>query len=547
MKPRSTHYDAVIVGGGHNGLVAGFYLAAAGRRVLIVEQRAQAGGLCAPVEFFPGYRGTITNTPSALEPRIFEDMQLEHFGVTFDRPDPTMVFPLADGRSFKGWRDRKRTEADLHALAPKDVEAYFGVIEFFNDFARKLGVSVFDDPPSLAELAASMRTPDDEAAFAEVFFGSIQDFLDRRLSSPHLKALLASLSMSAGNVAPSTPGSPIGLLRRPLSLVSGNTTADDPRRHMVRGSTGLPRGGMGTIAEAMRAAAEARGVEICLETRVERILTAGERATGVVLSSGDEVTAQTVLSNINPKTTLLSLLDNAALIPTGLADRLRDLRMAGGAFKLVLALDGMPIHRSATSDEEARQLAACQYRYSPTVEYLEEAYDDYKYGHPSRRPKLLGLTPSVVDPSLAPPGRHLMSVNVWYAPYRLASGTWDEETKDKFAANCIDTIEEFIPNIKDIIVDQRTFSPVDFEREYGLVEGHQLHGDMTPLGMFGNRPTPGLARYRTPVQGLYLCGSGVWPGGTVTGIPGYNAAARVLRDTSGTQDEVSTPDVPSAG
>jgi phytoene dehydrogenase-like protein len=547
MKPKHTRYDAVVVGGGHNGLVASFYLACAGLRVLVVEQREQVGGLCAPLEFFPGYRGTITNTPSALEPRIFRDMELEHFGVQFDRPDPTMVFPLTDGRSFKGWRDRKQTEADLRDLAPGDVDAYFGIIEFFNEFARKLGASVFREPPSLAQLAAAMRTPEDEAAFAEVFFGSIEEFLDRRLKSPHLKALLASLSMGAGNVAPSTPGSPLGLLRRPLSLASGDSDGDDPRRHMVRGSTGLPRGGMGSIAEAMRAAVEARGVEICLESRVAGIQTRNGRVTEVVLDAGDSVFAPLVLSNLNPKTTLLELLDDPTTIPDTVRDRLRNLKLAGGAFKLVLALDGLPIHLSASTPTEAMQLAACQYRYSPTVQFLEEAHDDFKYGRTSKRPKLLGLTPSVVDPTVAPPGKHLMSVNVWFAPYQLTSGPWNTDAKDAFARTCIDTIEQFIPNIKDIIIDHATFSPVDFEREYGLVGGHQLHGDMTPSGMFGNRPTPGLAGYRTPVKGLYHCGSGVWPGGTVTGIPGMNAALRALDDTTGPVEDVSTPDVPSAG
>ena len=528
MRPAKSRYDAIVVGGGHNGLVASFYLAQAGLDVLVVERRERMGGVCAPLEPFPGYRGAITNTPSSLEPLVASDMKLSDFGLVYDRPDPTMVFPLENGQAFRGWRDRAKVRTEIERIAPDDVDAYFEVLALFDRLAGMLGASVLDAPPTLAQVVSGLRGSDDEALFNEVFFGSIAELLDRRLKSPHLKALLASLSMGAGNIAPSTPGSPVGLLRRPLSVVRDDVPADDPRRSAVRGSTGLPRGGMGTIVEAMERSARARGVEMLVETGVASIATRAGRAAGVVTYDGEHIEADLVLSTLNPKTTLLDLVP-AEDVPDSTRVQLENLKMSGGAYKLILALDGLPRHVSAADENEVLQLASCQYRYSPTVEYLERAHDDYKNGRFSARPKLLGLTPSVMDPTLTPEGRHIMSVSVWFAPYELEGRTWNVQTKHEFDSVCLDTMEEFIPNIRDITIDTASFSPLDLEQQYGLVGGHQLHGEMTPSGLF-SRPVPSLTDYRTSVSGLYLSGSGSWPGGTVTGLPGHNAAHTALRD-----------------
>jgi len=535
MTPLHTSYDAVIVGGGHNGLVASFYLARAGKRVLVVEQRDRVGGLVAPIEFFPGYRGAMTNTPSALDPKVAHDMQLSSFGLVYDRPDPTMVFPLTNGDAFLAWRDRAKVIEELARVAPGDVDAYFAILDYFDEFAQALGVSVREELPSLAEIAARLTTPELEHAFNQIFFGSIADFLEPRISSPHLKALLASLAMSSGNVAPSTPGSPLGLLRRPLSSVRAPRVDDDPGKAPLRGSTGLPRGGMGTIAEAMERSLRELGVEILTDTRVERILTADGHASGVVLGGGIEVSADIVVSNLHPRTTMLDLVDQR-VVPDVIRDELGAIRAAGGAYKLILALDGVPTHRSSTSAEDAIHRASCQFRYSPTVEYLERAHQDYIAGRVSARPKMLGLIPSLSDPTLAPEGKHLMTISVWFAPYELAAGEWNQARKDEFDEICLDTIEEFMPDIRQKTIDRVSYSPADFEAEYGLVGGNQLHGDMTPIGFF-SRPTPSLRGYRTPVPGLYLCGSGTWPGGTVTGLPGHNAAHAILSDLARVEAE----------
>ncbi len=525
----TNRFDAIVVGGGHNGLVAAHYLARGGLSVQVVERRHVVGGPCGPWEFFPGYRGAMSNSPGSLEPKIARDMELERFGLVFDKPDPAMVHPFPDGRAFVGWRDRSRIEAELRKFSQHDVAAYHEIFEFFTRFGKTLKVSLFEPPPTFKEMAARLKTPEDEAAFATIMFGNTRDFLDDRLESEEIKVLIAVMCMFGGNYGPSSPGSLLALLQRPMSLNSMTVEArHDPRVQPLRGSTGLPRGGMGSVAEAMARSITASGVAIRTNAAVVKVkVGAGDRAEGVVLADGEEIDAPLVLSNLNPKTTLLDLVDSRHL-DEDLRTRLDRRRMRGCAFKAVLALGDMPRFRAAPADA-VEAFAACQFRISPSMDHLERSYEDAKNGRPSREPRIMGLTPSVMDPSMAPPGKHLMSLNCWHAPYRLEDGDWATE-KDRFGQRIIDTVAEYVPNLKDIIEDTFFLSPKDLEDEFGLVEGHQLHGDMTPAAMFANRPVPGLADYRTPVGGLYLCGSGTWPGGFVSGIPGHNGSHQALKD-----------------
>jgi phytoene dehydrogenase-like protein len=529
-------YDSIVIGGGHNGMVAAHYLAEAGLRVLMLERRPTTGGVTGPVDSLSGLAATVTNSPGSLEPKIVRDMRLEANGLRFVKPDPTVVVPFHGDRAFVGWRDQKRVHEGLERFSRHDAVAYHEVIEFFNDFARRLGVSLFAPPPRFAELTSRIRTARDEADFAAIMFGSIKEMLDNRLESDEVKTILAMLAQACGNVGPSTPGSPIGLLQRPMSLASSQIAAEhDPRRQPLRGSTGLPVGGMRGIAAAMEQSLRSSGVTIRTSAEVTDIrVGADNRVLGVVLDGGEEIDADIVLSNLNPKTTLLDLVPPGCLgdeVETGL----RELRMDGAAFKIVLKLDGVPRFAFADSDDYA-QYAACQFRIGPTMDYLDRAYDDYRYGRPSERPKLWGLVPTMTDPTLAPEGTHLMSLNVWYAPYHLKDTSWDEQ-KSPFIDKCVSVLAEFIPNIPDLITDVVGFSPVDLEREFGLLEGHQLHGDMTPGHMFSFRPLPQLSRYSTPVRQLYLCGSGSWPGGFVTGLPGHNAAHVAIADRRAELDD----------
>ena len=521
-------YDAVIVGAGHNGLTCAAYLARAGLRVVVLERRHIAGGLCGEYEFMPGYKAAMPNSPGSLEPKVVQELELRRFGLEFNRPDPSVVMPFPDGRSLMIWRDPVKVQAEIAKFSPNDAAGYYELFEFLNDFASRLGVSLFETPPTLGELVTRLKNPADEETFARIVFGSLKDLLDEYLEFDGLKAMIAAISMTSNLVGPRTPGSSYLLMMRPLSLASSNLgTAHDPRRQYLRGSTGLPVGGMGSVTRAMQFSLEAAGGKVRTEAAVSGILTSDDGVRGVVLESGEEIHASIVASNVHPRTTLLDMVAPECL-DSGFRDQLAKQPRRGSAFKMALALDDLPRFAAAPKGLET-EFAGCQFRLAPTLDYMEKAYDDAKFGRPSESPIFLGLTPTVADLSVAPPGKHLMSVNIWHAPTQLASGTWAEE-RERFGMQCIDVMAEYIPNLKNAIVDHRFLSPQDLEDEFGLLDANIMHLDMTPSRMFGLRPLAGWADYRTPIPGLYLCGSGTWPGGTVSGVPGHNASRRILAD-----------------
>ena len=523
-------YDVIVVGGGHNGLTCAAYLARAGLSVLVCERRHIAGGPCAEYEYFPGYRASITNSPGSLEPKVVADLELERHGLTFTRPDPTLMFPFPDGRAFIGWRDRVRVMEQIRQFSAKDVDGYAALFDFLNRLAERLGASLFEAPPTLRALASRLETPEDEEAFAKVFLGSVADLLGEYLESEHIKSMLAMLGVMSNWVSPLSPGSETWLMMRPMSLASSNVSAEhDPRRQVLRGSTGLPLGGMGSIVRAMRRSFEAAGGEVRTECEVSRILVTGERATGVVLADEEEIGAGTVISNLDPWTTYLVLIE-ASCLESGFRAAVERLPRRGSAFKvaLALALDGVPEFAAAPKGLE-RACSGCQFRIAPSIEYQDRAFDDAKHGRPSRGPVFWGLFPAMADPSLAPPGRHILSANIFHAPNELREGSWKTE-RDRFGEHCIDILDEYLPGLKDRIIDRRFWSPADLEAEFGLPGANITHLDMTPRYMFGLRPLAGFSDYRSPIAGLYACGSSTWPGGTVTGAPGHNASQRVLAD-----------------
>lgn len=521
-------YDVILAGGGHNGLTCAAYLARAGLRVLVCERRHVVGGPCAEYEYFPGYRASITNSPGSLEPKVVADLELERHGLTFTHPDPTLMFPFPDGRAFIGWRDRDRVAEQIRRFSARDVDGYAALFDFLNRFAERLGVSLFEAPPTLRVLASRLETPEDEEAFARVFLGSVADLLDEFLESGRLKSMLAMLGVMSSWVSPLSPGSATWLMMRPMSLASSSVAAGhDPRRQVLRGSTGLPLGGMGSIVRAMRRSFEAAGGEVRTECEVSRILVTGGRAAGVALADGEEIGAGAVVSNLDPWTTYLDLIDASCLEP-GFRAAVERLPRRGSAFKVALALDGIPDFAAAPRGL-GRACAGCQFRIAPSIEYQDRAFDDAKRGRPSRGPVFWGLFPSMADPSLAPPGRHILSANVFHAPVELREGSWTTE-RDRYGEHCIDVLGEYLPGLRDRIVDRRFWSPADLEAEFGLPGANITHLDMTPRHMFGLRPVAGFSDYRSPIAGLYNCGSSTWPGGTVTGAPGHNAGRRVLAD-----------------
>ena len=525
----TSRYDAIVVGGGHNGLVAAAYLGRAGLRTLVIEASPLLGGPAATVEFMPGYFTTVANSPGSLEPKIVDDLELERYGLSFVRPDPTLVHPLDRDRLYVGWRDPACNHAQLEGFAPGEAKRYDAFFAYLQRFADRLGISIFEPPPTLQHLVRNLTRLEDEEAFSRILFGNARDLMDEFELAPETQTLIAPLAVVGGQVAPSTPGSPFNLMMRPLSLASVRTGgAGDPRLIPLRGSTGLPVGGMGAIIEALRHSLLAHGGEVIAGKRVTSIRSTDGRVRGIVTASGEEYEAPIVVSALSPHTTVLSLVDDTSAWGD-LKPKMKRKPMRGRAFKVVLALDGVPRYAAARSDEEAVQLASAQFRIAPTLDYIEEGHSDMLLGRLSLKPVIWGLCPSMTSPVLAPPGKHVLSLNVGNAPYRLREGTWAEQ-RDMFAKRTIAKLAEYMPTLPGLITDYRIVDPTQFESEFGLVEANITHGDTLPFNSFWMRPLPGLHAYRTPTQGLYLSGNGTWPGNYISGICGHNASQAVLAD-----------------
>ena len=525
---QNTDYDAIVIGAGHNGLTCAGYLARAGLNTLILEQREKVGGLSTDYEFFPGFHASLPNSPGSLEPKIVADLELRKHGLEFVPPDPSLVVPFLDGRAIVAWRDPEKTKQMLAGFSKSDAENYPRFFEYLNSFAQRLGVSIFKPPPSLKEVVSRLETPEDEDAFAQIVLGSLKDLLDGWFESEELKASIAAISTTSNLLGPSTPGSAYLMLMRPMSLASSTShSGHDPRKQYLRGSTGLPLGGMGAVTRAMEKSFEASGGTVRKNCRVKRIIADKKGITSVELENGEMITAKIVASNLHPKTTLNDLLDGPSALDA-FHTRVDKLPKRGSAFKIALALDGFPTF-SAAPEGLGETYAGCQFRLTPSLEHQDRAYDDAKYGAPSREPTILGLIPSVTDPNMAPPGKHIMSVNVFHAPVELAQGSWETE-REKFGQHCIDIIARYMLDLKNRITSHKFLSPLDIEQEFGLRDANIMHVDMTPAHMFGLRPLAGISSYKMPVNGLYLCGSGTWPGGTVSGVPGHNAASQILAE-----------------
>lgn len=522
-------YDAVIVGGGHNGLVCAGYLAGAGLSVCVVERSPILGGPAGKREFLPGYFTTYSNSPGSFEPKIAQELDLARHGLHFRPQDPTLVHPFDDGRLFVAWRDRQRTAAQFDRFAPGEAARYDAFFQYLQGFADKLGISLFRPPPDLQTLVRNLTSPEDQEAFARIFFGSLRDLFEQFELSWETKSVLGPLGTVGGIQAPSTPGTPLNYLTRPLSLASIQADgAHDPRRQPLRGATGFPVGGFGAIVDSLVACARSRGVVLRPATAVRHIRIRNGVVKGIVAGKGEEIDASIVISAVNPRLTLLELIGDEPEWHE-LRAKMALKRMKGKACKLVLALEGMPRWGAAKSDEEAHALAGAQFRIAPTLDYLEEAHMDMMLGRPTVKPVIWGLCPSMHAPELAPPGKHLLSLNIGNAPYDLTSSDWPTE-RDRLAKACIKSLTQWMPGLPDLISDYRCVDPHQIEEELGLYGANITHGDNQPWNQFWMRPLPGLHRYRTPTHGLYLSGVGTWPGNYVSGIPGHNTGQAVLED-----------------
>ena len=517
------------MGGGHNGLVTAAYLAKAGVRVLVLEARELVGGCAVTEEIWPGYRvSTASYLSSLMQEKVVRELELERFGYRVDAKDPAFFSPFPDGRHLFMWQDRAKTIAEIAKFSKHDAEAYPKYEAHLEKLAIVAESLLLTTPPNFPpggagdlidylKLLGRMRglSRAEMVGLVKVFTQSAADFLDDWFECEEIKVTLATDGVIGANGGPRSPGTAYILLHHCMGGVNGH-----------RGLWGFVRGGMGAVSEAIAASARAAGAQIRTNAPVEKILTKNGRATGVVLKGGEEILAETVASNLDPRRTFLQLLD-ARELPEDFVAGIRRFRSEGTSLKMNLALNGLP-EFTAFSQTPGPQHKATMHL-CPSIEYVERAWDDAKYGRPSRSPLIEMTIPTMYDASLAPAGKHIMGIFLQYAPYTLKGADWDTE-REPYADRVLDVIAEYCPNIRDIVEHRQTLSPLDLERRFGITGGNIFHGEMSVDQMFVLRPLAGFANYRTPIQGLYLCGSGAHPGGGVMGAPGHNAAREILKD-----------------
>lgn len=521
MKP-----GVVVIGGGTNGLVTAGLLAKAGLKTLLLERRERVGGAAVSEEFHPGYKAsTVAHTAGPLRASVARELALT--GVETVEIEPRVVAALPDGRGLALFGDPEKSAVEIRPFSARDAERYTAFQRSLSRIAAFLARVLETTPPELAapgprdlwsllRVGLGFRGLGREDAQRLLRWGpmAVADFASEWFETEALRALLCARGITGMLQGPWSAGTTANLLLQAAGA-GGNAA----------GSTVLVKGGLGVLSEALGAAARRFGAEIRTGAEVAQILAKDGQATGVVLAGGEEIAARAVISGADPKRTFLGLLDPALLDPEDLR-RFRNYRQTGMAAKVNLALDARP---SFTALKGRDGMAAGRIHIGPSVDDLERAYDDAKYGGISRRPYLDVTLPTLADPSLAPAGRHVMSVYAQYTPYRLKQGDWDSR-REELGDLVLRTLEEYAPGISGRVVGRQVLTPLDLERVYGLTGGHPFHGEPSLNQLFLTRPLLGFGRYRTPLKGLYLCGAGTHPGGGVTGGPGANAAREILRD-----------------
>ena len=533
-------FDCVIIGGGHNGLVTAAYLARAGKSVCVLERRHVLGGACVTEELWPGFKiSTAAYVVSLLLPEIIHDLRLKQHGLVILPRTPSSFTPLPDGRSLLMGPDPALNRREISKFSTKDADAYERYEALLDRVSRviepllgcvapdplplpgdwrKIGVGKkMRDAKSMWQLYGSMsQLGADLPEAIELLTGAARPILERWFESDVLRATLATDAIIGAFESISSPGTAYVLLHHVMGSAAGN-----------RGVWGYVQGGMGALSDAIAAAATGAGAEIRREVEVAQILTERGRARGVLLSDGSTIAADVVASSVDSHLTFERFLPPEEL-PEDFLKAVGRIDYSSASAKINLALSELPRFVGADGDGLQPHHHGTIH-IGPSIDYIERAYDDAKYGRPSNEPVLEITIPTSVDRTIAPEGQHVMSMFVQYAPYQLAEGTWDDE-REAFGDRCIEVLSRYAPNVPDAILHRQVLSPLDLERTYGLTGGNIFQGAMSLGQLFSLRPVAGWADHRTPVKGLYLCGAASHPGGGVMGACGRNAAQEILRD-----------------
>jgi phytoene dehydrogenase-like protein len=536
------HYDVIVIGGGHNGLVNAAYLAKAGKKVLALERRHVLGGAAVTEEIIPGFLfSECSYVVSLLRPEIIRELDLPRHGLEILPLDGTFT-PMLNGDYLWRMNDHARTQREIRRHSRLDAEAYDEFSKMMTPMCRFVKPMLSMIPPDpttlnprdLKQLHFMLQrfrslSSDERYTLIQLMTMSAADFLDQWFETDALKATMSASGIIGTFLGIRSPGTAYVLLHHYMGEIDGAFR-----------SWGFSRGGTGAISNAIGAAAREAGVEIRMQAAVDKILVKNGRTTGVVLKSGEEISATVVSSSVDPHLTFEKFMQPSDL-PSDFLEGVRRYKYRGSSGKVNMALDGLPEFK-AMPGTGAHLRGAISI--SPGVEYMERAYDDAKYGNFSRRPYIDMVIPSLTDPSVAPPGKHVLSCFVQYAPYKLAQGTWDDQ-REAFGDTVVNTIAEHAPNIKKLIVGRQVLTPLDLEREFGLTQGNIFQGELSLEQLFFLRPVPGWAYYRTPIDGLYMCGSATHPGGGIMGAPGRIASQVILKEwkksSGGSRSDRSKP------
>src|ERR1700687_2204230 len=520
----------VLVGGGHNALITAFYLAKGGFRPLVLERREMVGGGAITEEFHPGFRAsTLAHTLGPLRADIARDLQLDNFDCEILSPDPRVFAPTPDGNALLFYNDAVKTAGEIARISAKDSAKYAqfaaSLEETAGFFAQLTSITppAIDKPTpqdlwNLVKAGRSVRSLGKAGIFDLLRWGpmAVADFVAEFFETELLRAVIAARGIFGAALGPWSAGSTAVLLLR--------AAAD---AHPV-GSAAFPRGGLGSFTRALAESAKQVGVEIRVNAEVQHIRLKDGAVTGIVLADGEEIAVEAVVSGVDPKRTFFHLVDPTQLDPT-FANRIKNFRANGTVAKVNLALGDLPFFTALDATEGFLKVLSGRIHIGPEIDYLERAFDASKYGDFSKAPWLDVTIPTILDPSLAPDGKHVLSAYVQFAPYRLREGNWDSRRHD-LGHTVVKTLAAYAPNLPNLIEYMQVITPLDFERSYGFTGGHIFHGALALDQLFTMRPILDWARYKTPIRGLFLCGSGTHPGNGLTGASGANAAREIIRD-----------------